>query len=92
MILSQVAHDLLAVGYSEDSRAPTIYEDGRVMFWSLRRPDFPERIITTPAPVTALAFSKYAVGAEVLIVLSSANDVVCWSLQVSSALDCGWYV
>ena len=31
---------------------------GLVLFWSLRNPDYPEKILRTPHPVTALNFSK----------------------------------
>lgn len=62
--------DLLAVGYGQidflqDSTQKTITANkdddaagGLVLFWSLRNPDYPEKVLTTSHPVTALDFSK----------------------------------
>ena len=33
-------------------------QGGLVLFWSLRNPDYPEKILRTPHAVTALDFSK----------------------------------
>jgi hypothetical protein len=33
-------------------------QGGLVLFWSLRNPAYPEKILRTPQPVTALDFSK----------------------------------
>ena len=62
--------DLLAVGYGQidflqDSTQKTLTANkdddaagGLVLFWSLRNPDYPEKVLTTSHPVTALDFSK----------------------------------
>jgi hypothetical protein len=68
MVWNAVSSDLLAVGYGKidvisDSYKPGEALDeerqgGLVLFWSLRNPDYPEKILRTPQPVTALDFSK----------------------------------
>lgn len=50
--------DLLAVGYGKTSDSKHANENGIVLFWSLRNPDYPEKILTTGAYVTCLEFSK----------------------------------
>lgn len=69
MAWNAVSSDLLAVGYGRssdlqknpDNLAETLgdeAQEGLVLFWSLRNPDFPEKILRTPHSVTALDFSK----------------------------------
>lgn len=68
MVWNAVSSDLLAVGYGKvddftDAHKPgeSLDEErlgGLVLFWSLRNPDYPEKILRTPQPVTALDFSK----------------------------------
>jgi dynein intermediate chain 4, axonemal len=68
MAWNAVNTDLLAVGYGKldsfvDDYRPGVAVDeelsgGLVLFWSLRNPDYPEKILRTPYPVTALEFSK----------------------------------
>jgi WD40 repeat protein len=58
----------LAVGYGkldtfEDTNKPGEAVDeelagGLVLFWSLRNPEYPEKVLRTSAPVTSLDFSK----------------------------------
>lgn len=65
--------DLLAVGYGKIDFVPDLShtkgpngEDlseeelgsGLVLFWSLRNPDYPEKILRTPYAITSLDFSK----------------------------------
>jgi hypothetical protein len=65
--------DLLAVGYgkidfvpdSTSSKGPNGEElseeelsSGLVLFWSLRNPDYPEKVLRTPYAITSLDFSK----------------------------------
>jgi hypothetical protein len=58
--------DLLAVGYGRTSdilKNPADAlndeaQEGLVLFWSLRNPDYPEKILRTAHNVTALEFSK----------------------------------
>jgi WD40 repeat protein len=65
--------DLLAVGYGkidflQDNVSKSYLTDGKsnedaingglVLFWSLRNPDYPQKVLTTSHPVTALDFSK----------------------------------
>lgn len=68
MAWNAINSDLLAVGYGNihqfvDSWTPgkaldESNQDGYVLFWSLRNPDYPERVLRTPRAVTALDFSK----------------------------------
>ena len=63
--------DLLAVGYGrmdfslDGGQKPTKgmavdeeIDGGLVLFWSLRNPEHPEKVLRTPYPVTALDFSR----------------------------------
>ena len=63
--------DLLAVGYGRvdfsldggqrSGKGVAVDEEiggGLVLFWSLRNPEHPEKVLRTPHPVTALDFSK----------------------------------
>lgn len=62
--------DLLAVGYGKldnyldktklGDAVDEEKEGGIVLFWSLRNPEFPEKVLKTPFPVTTLDFSKIA--------------------------------
>ncbi len=68
MAWNAVNNDLLAVAYGKydaflDTTKLGDYIDekrngGLVLFWSLRNPDYPEKILRTPFPVTSLEFSK----------------------------------
>ena len=68
MVWNKVNQDILAVGYGRldtfiDTSKPgeAIDEDadgGLVLFWSLRNPEYPEKVLRTKRPVTALEFSK----------------------------------
>lgn len=51
-----VAKDLLAVGYGEVAEGTG---DGLVLFWSLRNPQHPERVLKLPCGVTSLDFSTH---------------------------------
>lgn len=48
--------DMLVVAYGEFDFTKQI--DGRILFWSLKNPSFPDKIITTTSGVTCIAFSK----------------------------------
>ena len=58
--------DIMAVGYGQLDTVPNEEAEdengksygGLVLFWSLRNPDYPEKILRTPHPVTALNFSQ----------------------------------
>lgn len=65
--------DLLAVGYgkidfisgtadTKDANGQELTEEelasGIVLFWSIRNPDYPEKVLRTPHAITALDFSK----------------------------------
>jgi hypothetical protein len=65
--------DLLAVGYgkidfisgtvdTKDANGQELTEEelasGIVLFWSIRNPDYPEKVLHTPHAITALDFSK----------------------------------
>jgi WD40 repeat protein len=68
MVWNAVSSDLLAVGYGKTEIISDAYKPGEaldeekqgglVLFWSLRNPDYPEKILRTSQPVTALDFSK----------------------------------
>ena len=68
MVWNAVSSDLLAVGYGKIDIISDVYKPGEaldeekqgglVLFWSLRNPDYPEKILRTSQPVTALDFSK----------------------------------
>ena len=66
MAANTANNDIVAVGYGKLDTVPNPdAEDengssygGLVLFWSLRNPDYPEKILRTPHPVTALNFSK----------------------------------
>ena len=68
MVWNAASSDLLAVGYGKTEIISDVYKPGEaldeekqgglVLFWSLRNPDYPEKILRTPQPVTALDFSK----------------------------------
>jgi len=49
--------DLLAAGYGEFDFEKQ--DDGVILFWSLKNPDSPDKIIHTPCGVTAIAFSRH---------------------------------
>jgi dynein intermediate chain 4, axonemal len=68
MVWNAASSDLLAVGYGKTDIISDVYKPGEaldeekhgglVLFWSLRNPDYPEKILRTSQPVTALDFSK----------------------------------
>ena len=68
MVWNKINQDILAVGYGKldnfvDSAKPgeavdEEAEGGLVLFWSLRNPEYPEKVLRTPKPVTALEFSR----------------------------------
>mmetsp|Transcript_4872 Transcript_4872/g.10298 ORF Transcript_4872/g.10298 Transcript_4872/m.10298 type:complete len:769 (-) Transcript_4872:228-2534(-) len=49
--------DLIAVGYGKLNFSDD-KSDGLILFWSLKNPEYPERVIKTKHGVSALAFSK----------------------------------
>lgn len=68
MAWNAVNTDLLAVAYGKlDNYVETskpgeavdeVQAGGLVLFWSIRNPEYPEKILRTPFPVTSLDFSK----------------------------------
>ena len=50
-------NDLLAVGYGEFDFSKQ--RDGLILFWSLKNPSFPDKMIATHCSVTCLAFSRH---------------------------------
>jgi hypothetical protein len=84
MAWNTVNNDLLAVGYGKlDQFAdpPKLGEavdeqlqGGLVLFWSLRNPEYPEKILRTPHPVTALDFS---ITSPTLLALGQLNGDIC---------------
>ncbi|CAM9382411.1 unnamed protein product, partial [Choristocarpus tenellus] len=53
----QLNGDVLAVGYGDFFFSPRLQPGGAVLFWSVRNPEYPERVIRTHSNVTSLDFS-----------------------------------
>jgi WD40 repeat protein len=70
--------DLLAVSYGDTAPVPNI-TGGLVLFWSLKNPTYPERVIRTRTGVTALHFSA----AHPNMVSAGTHDgsVMIWDLR-----------
>jgi len=70
--------DLLAVSYGDTAPVPT-EPGGLVLFWSLKNPTYPERVIRTRHGVTALHFSSVHPN----MVAAGAHDgsVLIWDLR-----------
>jgi WD40 repeat protein len=70
--------DLLAVSYGDTAPVPNI-TGGLVLFWSLKNPTYPERVIRTRTGVTALHFSS----AHPNMVAAGTHDgsVMIWDLR-----------
>jgi len=70
--------DLLAVSYGDTAPVPNI-SGGLVLFWSLKNPTYPERVIRTRTGVTALHFSA----AHPNMVAAGTHDgsVMIWDLR-----------
>ena len=89
MVWNKVNQDLLAVGYGKldtflDSSKPgeAIDEElqgGLVLFWSLRNPEYPEKVLRTPSPVTAMEFSRLS--PMLLAVGLQSGDVNVYDVQ-----------
>ena len=104
MVWNKVNQDLLAVGYGKldtflDASKPgeevdETLQGGLVLFWSLRNPEYPEKVLRTPSPVTSLEFSRLS---PTLLAVGLASGDVCvydvrregadWSLPVESSLQ-----
>ncbi|CAM9549894.1 unnamed protein product, partial [Discosporangium mesarthrocarpum] len=53
----QLNGDVLAVGYGDFLFSPK-HQGGAVLFWSVRNPEYPERVVRTHSSVTSLDFSE----------------------------------
>ncbi|CEM01530.1 unnamed protein product [Vitrella brassicaformis CCMP3155] len=71
--------DLLAVGYGEMSAVPTEGLDGLVLFWSLKNPTYPERVLKTKTGVTGLHFSS--VHPNLVAAGTHDGTVAIWDLR-----------
>lgn len=108
MVWNKINQDILAVGYGKlDSFVDNLKpgeavdeeaEGGLVLFWSLRNPEYPEKVLRTPRPVTALEFSRLspmllAVGLQSgdVSVFDVRNDGADWGvpLETSSGMPVG---
>jgi WD40 repeat protein len=88
--------DLLTVGYGtletvlDVSRLGVAVDEelqgGLVLFWSLRNPDFPEKILRTPHAVTCLDFSKQT--PSLLAVGLISGDVLVYDMRRQR--ECEW--
>lgn len=84
MVWNKVNQDLLAVGYGKldtiiDPYTPGEMLDeplhgGLVLFWSLRNPEYPEKVLKTPSPVTALEFSRLS---PMILAVGCLSGEVC---------------
>ena len=103
MVWNKVNQDLLAVGYGKldtfvDNSKPgeAIDEElqgGLVLFWSLRNPEYPEKVLRTPSPVTAMEFSRLSpmllavgLGSGDVNVYDVKREGSDWSIPVESSV------
>lgn len=72
--------DLLAVSYGNANSVTS--EEGLVLFWSLKNPNYPERVLKTNTGVTSLSFSKVTPN----LVSAGMHDgtVAIWDLRKAS--------
>jgi len=70
--------DLLAVSYGDTAPVPNT-SGGLVLFWSLKNPTYPERVIRTKTGVTALHFS--AVHPNMVAAGTHDGSVQIWDLR-----------
>mmetsp|Transcript_5903 Transcript_5903/g.10140 ORF Transcript_5903/g.10140 Transcript_5903/m.10140 type:complete len:476 (+) Transcript_5903:2-1429(+) len=70
--------DLLAVSYGDTAPVPNT-AGGLVLFWSLKNPTYPERVIRTKTGVTALHFS--AVHPNMVAAGTHDGSVQIWDLR-----------
>ena len=80
-------HDLLAVAYGEYDMNYKNSQDkqkGIVAFWTLKKPNFPEKIIFTDYSITALQFSKLT--PNLLALGDSMGGIMIYDVQ-SETLD-----
>jgi len=73
--------DLLAVSYGDTTPVPTT-QGGLVLFWSLKNPTYPERVLRTRHGVTALHFSS--VHPNMVAAGSHDGSVMIWDLRRES--------
>ena len=89
MVWNKVNQDLLAVGYGKLDSFVDPYnagealdeprQGGLVLFWSLRNPEYPEKVLKTPSPVTALEFSRLS--PMTLAVGCQSGDVLVFDVR-----------
>jgi len=70
--------DLLAVSYGDTAPVPSM-PGGLVLFWSLKNPTYPERVIRTRHGVTALHFSS--VHPNMVAAGTHDGSVMIWDLR-----------
>eukprot|EP00933_Yihiella_yeosuensis_P019531 TRINITY_DN15813_c0_g1_i1.p1 TRINITY_DN15813_c0_g1~~TRINITY_DN15813_c0_g1_i1.p1 ORF type:complete len:894 (-),score=152.93 TRINITY_DN15813_c0_g1_i1:346-3027(-) len=73
--------DLLAVSYGDTAPVPST-PGGLVLFWSLKNPTYPERVIRTRHGVTALHFSS--VHSNMVAAGTHDGSVMIWDLRKPS--------
>jgi WD40 repeat protein len=93
MVWNKINQDILAVGYGKldnfsDGAKPgealdEQAEGGLVLFWSLRNPEYPEKVLRTPRPVTALEFSRLS--PMLLAVGLQSGDVMVYDVRRDGA-------
>lgn len=92
MAWNKVNQDLLAVGYGKLDTMVDPYKPGEaldeplqgglVLFWSLRNPEYPEKLLKTASPVTALEFSRMS--PMTLAVGCLSGDVLVYDVRRES--------
>jgi hypothetical protein len=93
LVWNKANQDILAVGYGKldtfvdnNKLGEPVDEEtqgGLVLFWSLRNPEYPEKVLRTASPVTALEFSKKS--PMMLAVGLYSGDVCVYDVQRGGA-------
>lgn len=80
MDFNKMNHDLLAVGYGEyDMNKIEHKNSGLIAFWTLKNPNFPEKMIRTENSVTSCAFST--ITPNLLAIGDSAGGILIYDCQ-----------
>ena len=94
MVWHKINQDLLAVGYGKidafvdrNKAGEAVDEElqgGLVLFWSLRNPEYPEKVLRTSSPVTSMEFSRLS--PMLLAVGLQSGDVNIYDVKREGAL------
>ena len=76
--------DLIAVGYGEyDIDCTKTLKEGMLCFWTLKNPNFPEKIITTEHSITCCQFSKK--NPHLIAVGDSHGNIAIYNIRTSDS-------